>query len=163
MCGLTNQLDAVTILETEAVVLKQGQTELQVMLTSRDQALAVASATIGAQAIQIATQAQRLEQQSAQLEIAQMQARQAAAFLSLDPTQLSERLMAVIQSAVSAIEQPSPSSPSAQPLSQEELMQRISHSLQSCCRELLCGPQGKVPANLGPKPAPLAAFPVPCC
>ncbi|MEW5317467.1 MAG: hypothetical protein WDW38_008759 [Sanguina aurantia] len=162
VCGLTNQLDAVPILESEAAVLKRGQAELQVQLHSREQALSAASATISAQAAQIASQAARIEQQSSQLEAATTQARQTSAMLNVDPTQLSDRLMAVIQQAVAAAQQPSGTA--SPPLSQEELMQRISHSLQSCCRELLLGPQSKAAGALsGVKAAPLAAFPVPCC
>ncbi|MEW5307434.1 MAG: hypothetical protein WDW36_009831 [Sanguina aurantia] len=150
VCGLTNQLDAVPILESEAAVLKRGQAELQPAPPSphkppRSPARRPASNS--------SPRSSRLRR---------AQARQTSAMLNVDPTQLSDRLMAVIQQAVAAAQQPSGTA--SPPLSQEELMQRISHSLQSCCRELLLGPQSKAAGALsGVKAAPLAAFPVPCC
>lgn len=161
--SLREKIEELNLLQKETDSLRFAQSELQKQVATRDAALQQAHVQMKNQAQvmkaqqekcqlqerQIADQQQTLEQQRQHL--------RTATLAGLDPQALSDRLLSVIKQAFSEVSaQQGPATGDA--LSSEVLVQQISRTLTSCCRELMSNPTKQSAAAEAPP-----AISVSCC
>lgn len=158
---LQSQMDRLSFLEKETTQLKQGQAQLQAQLAARDAALAVAQQQVRAVAVQLkaaqdkcVAQERAVQDQAAVID-QQRQQLKSSTLAGLDPQSLSDRLLAIVKTALEEASAQSGSAAAA--LTSEAVVQQISRTLTSCCRDLVYQGKQPLPAE-APKAIPVSCF-----
>ncbi|EFJ48934.1 hypothetical protein VOLCADRAFT_104481 [Volvox carteri f. nagariensis] len=182
---LQSQLDRLSFLEAENADLRATTQQLGEQIGVKDAALLQMQQQLRQTCVALKVQQEKCAAQERQLTEAQQtmeaqrQQLRSSSLAGLDPQALSDRLLAIIKEALADAQSAggsgggcSGSSSSqggsggqgqlAQPLSlmSDAVVQRISRTLTSCCRELVYATKGKQAAAAADTPS---AIPVSCC
>lgn len=157
--SLQSQLDRLSVLEGEAAQFKAAQAQLQAQVASRDAALAQAAAQLRAATAQAkaaqdkcAAQERVAAEQQAVIDQQRQQLR-TTTVAGLDPQALSDRLLSIIKAALAEA-----GAQQQQLLASEAVVQQISRTLTSSCRDLIYQQRLLAPSEAAPKAIPVSCF-----